>query len=121
LYDYHNKIELQYIDTQGCKQKKKYDLGTEVISLYSLDIEQINLSPLRKMKNLQHLRLEMNKVRSINLAPLRRCKSLRLVWLWSNKLDAIDLSPLKHCTIHRTLDYLISQSIMTVEYTTGNI
>lgn len=62
------------------------------------DIEQIDLSPLKKSLSFKTLDLRCNWLNSIDLTPLKSCKHLKTIDLYTNNLKQIDLSPLKDHT-----------------------
>lgn len=55
---------------------------------------QIDLSPLRSLRNLIAIFLNRNKIHAVDLYPLGRCKFLSKVDLSENDIETIDLTPL---------------------------
>ncbi|MHA1221972.1 MAG: DEAD/DEAH box helicase family protein [Candidatus Heimdallarchaeaceae archaeon] len=61
------------------------------------DLVEIDLSPLKLLKNLKILRLSKNKLNFVDLSPITVCLELKILNLESNNLNQINLYSLSSC------------------------
>ena len=84
--------------TENGSQEKRSIYGNEIhIILEKSEIRSIDLTPLKVLTHLQHLRLSQNSIQSIDLTPLSSCSRLEELYLHINQLKSIDLTPLSSC------------------------
>ncbi|MHA2227446.1 MAG: hypothetical protein ACXAC8_19675 [Candidatus Hodarchaeales archaeon] len=64
-----------------------------VLYLFCNNLKEIDLTPLKYCSKLNKLNLHDNYLNRIDLTPLESCKELKVLWLHNNELEFIDLSP----------------------------
>ncbi len=80
---------LEKIDLSFVKRCK----NLSVLYLFNNNLKEIDLTPLKYCSKLNKLNLHDNYLNRIDLTPLESCKELKVLWLHNNELESIDLSP----------------------------
>ncbi len=98
---------LENIDLSFLKRCK----NLSVLYLFCNNLKEIDLTPLSYCLKLNKLNLHDNYLNKIDLTPLESCKELKVLWLHNNELESIDLSPvstlpeLKRIGLDKTINF----------------
>lgn len=90
-------ISIKYSTPWNPHESEVYKLDTTSINLHHLTINQIDISGLKYLKQLERINLQSNNLETIDLSPLSSCRKLTHLYLGNNRLEHIDMTPLSEC------------------------
>jgi len=98
------EIEFSCTIAGGKKETLTVESSSRSIGFAYFSIEKIDLSPIEEFENLEAVSLYSNQLTELILKPLKGCTSLKALRASMNYLQKIDLSPLSQCVNLQTLD-----------------
>ena len=95
------EIEIIFTNIKRIELSPLENLPIKRINISGNLLENINLEPLSKMRELERMELSENNLREIDLRPLEELKKIEMIDLHGNLLKEIDFKPLRYKNIIR--------------------